>query len=48
MQKRLNVAYEKIKEGGEKIADVCFDVGFKNRSHFTTAFKKQFGFTPTH
>lgn len=48
MQKRLNVAYEKIKEGGEKIADVCFDVGFKNRSHFTTAFKKQFGFAPTH
>jgi methylphosphotriester-DNA--protein-cysteine methyltransferase len=29
MQKRLNVAYERIKTGGEKIADVCFSVGFK-------------------
>lgn len=47
MQKRLNVAYDKIKNGGEKIADVCFDVGFKNRSHFTTAFKKQFGYAPS-
>ena len=46
MQKRLDVAYEKIRSGGEKISDVCFSVGFKNRSHFTTAFKKQFGFTP--
>lgn len=47
MQKRLNVAYEKIKIDGEKVADVCFNVGFKNRAHFTTAFKRQFGFTPT-
>ncbi len=47
MQKRLNIAYEKIKIKGEKIADVCFIVGFKNRAHFTTAFKRQFGFTPT-
>lgn len=46
IQKRLDVAYEKIRHGGEKISDVCFQVGFKNRSHFTTAFKKQFGITP--
>lgn len=46
MQKRLNVAYERIKNKGEKISEVCFKVGFKNRSHFTTAFKKQFGITP--
>lgn len=46
IQKRLKVAYDKIKREGLQIADVCFDVGFKNRSHFTTAFKKQFGFTP--
>lgn len=47
MRKRLDVAYEKIKIQGEKVADVCFEVGFKNRSHFTTAFKRQFGFAPT-
>lgn len=46
MRKRLEVAYEKIKVRGEKVADVCFEVGFKNRSHFTTAFKRQFGFAP--
>lgn len=47
MQKRLEVAYDMIKNKGQKVADVCFEVGFKNRSHFTTAFKKQFGITPT-
>ena len=47
MQKRLNIAYDRIKINGEKIADVCFSVGFKNRAHFTTAFKRQFGFAPT-
>lgn len=47
MQKRLDVAYQKIKKDGEQIADVCFEVGFKNRSHFTTAFKKRFGVAPT-
>ncbi|MEA4919114.1 AraC family transcriptional regulator [Proteiniphilum sp.] len=47
VRKRLNVAYEKIKIRGEKVADVCFEVGFKNRAHFTTAFKRQYGITPT-
>lgn len=46
-RKRLEVAYERIKVRGEKVADVCFEVGFKNRSHFTTAFKRQYGFAPT-
>lgn len=45
--KRLEVAYERIRVRGEKVADVCFAVGFKNRSHFTTAFKRQYGFVPT-
>ena len=47
MRKRLEVAYDKIKNKGRNAADVCFEVGFKNRSHFTTAFKKQFGVPPT-
>lgn len=47
VQKRLNVAYERIKIKGERVADVCFEVGFKNRAHFTTAFKRQYGVTPT-
>ena len=45
IQKRLQKAYELIKEG-QKVTDVCFDVGFKNRSHFSMVFKKEYGFSP--
>jgi len=45
IRKRLQKAYELIKEG-QKVTDVCFDVGFKNRSHFSMAFKKEYGFSP--
>lgn len=47
IQKRLEKAYELIKNGQTKITDVCDDVGFKNQSHFSIAFKRQFGFAPT-
>lgn len=47
IRKRLEVAYTMIKEGGKKVADVYADVGFKNQSHFSTAFKKQYGIPPT-
>ena len=46
IQKRLQRAYEMIVEQGKKITDACYDVGFKNRSHFSIAFKKQYGFAP--
>jgi AraC-like DNA-binding protein len=46
IQKRLEKAYELIKEKGKKVNDVCYDVGFKNRSHFSISFKKQYGFSP--
>ncbi len=47
IQKRLEAAYEKMKEGGKKVQDVYVEVGFKNPSHFTTAFKRQYGIPPT-
>jgi len=47
IRKRLEVAYERIKEGGIKVQDIYSDVGFKNPSHFSTAFKKQYGIPPT-
>lgn len=47
IRKRLDVAYDMMQKGGRKIADVCTQVGFKNQSHFSTAFKKQFGIAPT-
>lgn len=43
IRKRLEVAYTKMKEGGKKVVDVYVEVGFKNPSHFSTAFKKQYG-----
>jgi len=46
IRKRLETAYDLIVEQGKKVTDICYDVGFKNRSHFTTAFKKQYGFAP--
>lgn len=31
----------------QKPIDVCYEVGFENLSHFSYAFKKHFGYTPT-
>ena len=47
IRKRLEVAYALMREGGRKIADVCTQVGFKNQSHFSAAFKRQYGVAPT-
>lgn len=47
IRKRLEVAYGLMRRGDRKIADVCAEVGFKNQSHFSAAFKKQYGVPPT-
>ena len=47
IRRRLEAAYVMIKEGGRKISDVYAEVGFKNPSHFSTAFKRQYGIPPT-
>lgn len=46
MQKRLEVAKEKLRIEGKKVADVYMEVGFKNRSHFATAYRKYYGCPP--
>ncbi len=46
MKRRLDKAYEMLRNGSGKPSTVCYEVGFKNRSHFSTAFKRQFGITP--
>jgi len=46
MTRRLQTA-KKMIEDGEHPADIYLKVGFKNLSHFSTAFKKQFGMAPT-
>lgn len=46
IKKRLEVAYQKLKEG-KRVQDVYVEVGFKNPSHFSTAFRRQYGIPPT-
>lgn len=46
IRKRLQRAYELIKDEGRNVTDACYDVGFKNRSHFSISFKRQYGFSP--
>ncbi len=46
IRKRLEKAYEMIQDGTQRMVDVCYKVGFKNPSHFSTAFKKQYGISP--
>ncbi|MEO3404631.1 AraC family transcriptional regulator [Mucilaginibacter sp. CAU 1740] len=44
---RLKDAYYLLKEKGEKVSDVYMDVGFKDLSHFSFAFKKAYGVAPS-
>jgi AraC-like DNA-binding protein len=46
-QKRLAQAYYLIKEKGEKPSDVYLEVGFEDLSHFSFAFKKEYGKAPS-
>ena len=47
IKKRLEKAYELIINGKRKVVDVYAEVGFRNPSHFSTAFKKEFGIAPS-
>ncbi|SKA03713.1 AraC-type DNA-binding protein [Chitinophaga eiseniae] len=46
-QKRLELAHYQLAEKNARPVDVCYEVGFENLSHFSFAFKKHFGYTPT-
>lgn len=47
IQKRLELAYFQLTKKHKKPVDVFYEVGFENLSHFSYAFKKQFGLSPT-
>lgn len=44
---RLKRAVQLIEQGAGTIAEVAFQVGFKNPRHFTSSFRKFFDVTPT-
>lgn len=46
-QKRLHDAHYLIKEKGRRSSDVYLEVGFKDFSHFSFAFKKAYGVSPS-
>ncbi|MBS1532206.1 MAG: helix-turn-helix transcriptional regulator [Bacteroidetes bacterium] len=46
-QRRLQEAHYLIKEKGRAASDIYLDLGFEDLSHFSFAFKKQYGLAPS-
>lgn len=46
-QKRLDLAYHKLTKEKQKATEVYLSAGFENLSHFSFAFKKAFGHSPS-
>lgn len=46
-QKRLEEAYKLLKETERSPSEIYLDLGFEDLSHFSHAFKKQFGVPPS-
>lgn len=46
-QKRLELAHYQLTQKDKKPAEIYLEVGFEDLSHFSYAFKKQFGLAPT-
>ena len=46
-QKRLELAHYQLTEKNRKPVEVYYETGFENLSHFSFAFKKHFGYSPT-
>ena len=44
---RLSLAARRLQEGGERVIDVAFDLGFANVDTFTRAFYREFGLNPS-
>lgn len=47
IRRRLEAARALILKGGKKVSEICFDVGFKNLSHFSKLYKEMYGIAPT-
>lgn len=47
IKRRLEAAHDLIKSGKKRVTEACFDVGFKNLSHFSKAYKETYGYAPS-
>ena len=47
IKRRLEAAHSLIKSGKKKVTEACFDVGFKNLSHFSKIYKEAYGVAPS-
>ena len=47
VKRRLEAAHGLIKSGKKKVTEACFDVGFKNLSHFSKIYKEAYGVAPS-
>lgn len=47
IKRRLEAAHDLIKSGKKKVTEACFDVGFKNLSHFSKIYKEAYGVAPS-
>ena len=47
IKRRLETAHDLIKSGKKKVTEACFDVGFKNLSHFSKIYKENYGVAPS-
>lgn len=47
MMKRLELAHYELSEKKGKPSEIYYEVGFENLSHFSYAFKKHFGYSPS-
>lgn len=47
IKRRLEAAHAMIKSGKRNVTQACFDVGFKNLSHFSRIYKEAYGIAPS-
>lgn len=47
IKRRLEAAHDLIRSGKKKVTEACFDVGFKNLSHFSKIYKETYGVAPS-
>lgn len=47
IRRRLEAAHDLIRSGKKRVTEACFEVGFKNLSHFSRVYKDTYGSAPS-